>query len=783
MSALPLIPKSLRSLWLPVLFSFLLLPGAIEATNIGADPPNPSASCGCGSSRIPVRQRSDTSTSISRTEGNLVEQVPISTTQSATGPTISLTGTYNSYNADGSRANVDTVMGYGWTHSYNIFLFTQFGAMFRYDGTGRVTKYGLGPGGTFVAANGYFETLVKNSSTTFTLTQKDQTVYTFMTVTATPFSVAGPVWRLTKIVDRNGNTTTLTYSGGNLTGVTDTYGRTTTFTYNSHAKVQSINDPAGRTTTFQYDSTGHKLTQVTDPNSNSIQYSYNSLYQLTSKTDKAGRTFTYTYSANEPTSVEDSANTSPGTLSNPGNWATNQAALAANVTRTYTPATTTVTDGRGNTWKYQYDSNGYLLQATAPDGSVTSYTYDPNTLLVSSTTDANGHTTSYTYNSRGDLLTGTDALHHVITYTYEPTFNMMTSVTDPRARVTTYTIDPATGNRTQETDPLGQTRKWTYDSHGDITSYTDKNGNLVLYSYDASGNLTQETDAAGTGIQSTTQYSNDGVGNRISTTDALARVTQYQYDGLNRVIQETDAVGTPQQRTIKTTYDGEGGRIQVTDGRGIVTQYQYDLRQRPVTEIDAFGTAQQRTTTTTYDGNDNHVTATDPLSRVTQYQYDTRNRLVRETDAFGTPVQATTQTAYDPVSNIAGTTDADGHTTSYSYDALNRRSSMTDALGEETLYFYDGGTFTGPVTSGGVTVTCSQCGVTPGSALVTEQVDPDGTSSIHAGTTYLFYDALDRLLIYRPEDRLYRRLERHGVSLHDQHRRRRTDPQQLRSRR
>jgi hypothetical protein len=46
---------------------------------------------------------------------------------------------YNSYNADGSRATVDTVLGYGWTHSYNIFLFNQLDAMFRYDADGRVT--------------------------------------------------------------------------------------------------------------------------------------------------------------------------------------------------------------------------------------------------------------------------------------------------------------------------------------------------------------------------------------------------------------------------------------------------------------------------------------------------------------------------------------------------------------------------------------------------------------------------------------------------------------------
>jgi len=49
-------------------------------------------------------------------------------------------------------------MGYGWIHSYNIFLFDQLGAMFRFD-TDSVTRYGLGSCGTYIT--GDFETLVK----------------------------------------------------------------------------------------------------------------------------------------------------------------------------------------------------------------------------------------------------------------------------------------------------------------------------------------------------------------------------------------------------------------------------------------------------------------------------------------------------------------------------------------------------------------------------------------------------------------------------------------------
>jgi YD repeat-containing protein len=272
--------------WLAVAVPLLLLPQLAQAKPIGTE--NPFTCCvTCGTCPTWQVQLAPGIVQLSLTEGNLSESLDLSRTLSSTGPTLSFSAAYNSYNADGSRAQVDTLMGYGWTHSYNIFLFSQFGSMFRYDGRGRVSRYRLVPGG-FLADPGYFETLVKNNDGTFTLTQKDKTTFTFASIPNTSFLVEGPVWRLTSIVDRNGNTTTLTYTNGDLTSVTDTYGRSITLTYNSQRKLEAIADPAGRLTTFQYDSTGRQLTKITDPIGNTIQYSYNFLYQLTGKVDRMG---------------------------------------------------------------------------------------------------------------------------------------------------------------------------------------------------------------------------------------------------------------------------------------------------------------------------------------------------------------------------------------------------------------------------------------------------------------------------------------------------------------
>jgi RHS repeat-associated protein len=691
-----------------ILSHVLLAQWLAEAKYIGAQAPTKCPTCGRGPATVVSSNGGDT---ISYSEGNLTSMVPVSTGR----PTLPLAFTYNSYDADGSRAQIDTVMGYGWTHTYNTFLFDQLGSMFRYDADGRVTKYALGPGGTFSPTNGYFETLVR-VGVNFVLTTKDKTVYTFSTISGTAFLVGGPAYRLVSIVDRNGNTTTFTYSSGNLTTVTDTYGRTLTFTYNGLHKLISVTDPNGRVTTIQYDSTGHKISQITDPVGRTVQYSYNSLNQLATKTDKSGLVYTYSYSSSLPVAVRDSNTTSLATLSNPGNWAVDNTTLAATLFRAYIPATTANNDGRTNNWQYQYDSNGYVTQFTTPDSVTYSYTYDPATLNVATATDGNGHTTSYQYDAQGNLIRLTDAMGHVTTYTYEPVFNMMTSMTDPRGRVTTYGYD-VHGNRISETDPLGQTRSWTYDSHGNVLTETDKNSHTTTYQYDGFGNRIRITDALG----NVTTMTYDAAANMLTRTDANSHTTTWQYDGMDRVTKVTDATG----HFTTTAYDGDGNRISVTDRNGHTTTYQYDQRSRLIQTTDALS----HSDTNTYDGNDNRISTTDRNSHTTTYQYDARNRLTRTTDALGNFSTAT----YDGVGNRLTATDANGHTTSYQYDQINRLTNTTDALSHVTQNLYDTGTKPSCAAS------TPPCGVTPGSLLVTEMIDANGKA------TYYKYDAIDRL--------------------------------------
>ena len=531
---------------------------------IGADPVLPGTS---------TQTIDPSGTAISLTEGNLIESQSVGgindstcsscrSSQAACNNThgISFTVTYNSRDADGSRARLDTVMGYGWTHSFNSFLFSQGGSMFRFGGDGRVTKYKVNADNSFTADTGYFETLVRKTPHTFVITQKDKTKSTFNLVGGAPFGMGGPVYRLSQIRDRNNDTVTLTYSGGNLVSVRDTYGRAMTLTYDADQNLAAVTDPLGRSTSFTYDATGTQLTTITDPLGKTIRYTYNSLDQLTKKVDKDGRIFSYSYTNNKPTGSTDGVGAPNFSQSNPSNWAIDPAALAADQLLVYLPSTTSKADGRGNLWRYEYDSRGYVTKITAPDGATTRYSYDGATRMVESVTDANNHTTRHGYDSQGNRtqIILAAPFNYVTSFTYEPVFNMMTSMTDPKGRVTSFLYD-ARGNRTTETDPLLQTRQWTYDTHGNVITETDKRGTITTYTYDAGGN--RDTMIAPPPFGYINRMTYDSVGNLKTRTDPNGHTTKFDYDGLNRLLTEIDPAGN----VTRSRYDGQGDRIQMTD--------------------------------------------------------------------------------------------------------------------------------------------------------------------------------------------------------------------------
>jgi YD repeat-containing protein len=106
---------------------------------------------------------------------------------------------------------------------------------------------------------------------------------------------------LIAIIDRNGNTTQLTYDALNrLVTVTDPALRHLSFTYGSSSSylVTGVSSDVGLALSYSYD-TQNRLSQVTNPDLTTLTFAYDSQSRITSVTDSNGKILeSHTYDGN-----------------------------------------------------------------------------------------------------------------------------------------------------------------------------------------------------------------------------------------------------------------------------------------------------------------------------------------------------------------------------------------------------------------------------------------------------------------------------------------------------
>lgn len=133
-------------------------------------------------------------------------------------------------------------------------------------------------------------TRITSGDTTYTLAAKDGTKKLFDSTTGL----------LTSILDRNGNTTQLTYDTSNrLTTVTDAASRHLYFNYpdNSTTLVSSVTSDVGITLSYTYDAQG-RLIKVTNPDNTTVSFDYDANSMITAVRDNEGKVLeSHTYDA------------------------------------------------------------------------------------------------------------------------------------------------------------------------------------------------------------------------------------------------------------------------------------------------------------------------------------------------------------------------------------------------------------------------------------------------------------------------------------------------------
>ncbi|MFY1695934.1 LamG-like jellyroll fold domain-containing protein [Solwaraspora sp. WMMA2101] len=333
-----------------------------------------------------------------------------------------------------------------------------------------------------------------------------------------------------------------------------------------------------------------------------------------------------------------------------------------------------------------------------------------------------------------------EAAEHVQTTTVSNPVKIV-SVTDPGGNEVSYSYDLVSGRKVSQTDALGQTTLYGYDTGGFTSLVYDPNGNVTRSVQDERGNTIQEvtcqdqaadkcsssyyryfwnsdnvadprndrlTELRGPGSDSAqdneylSRYSYDHKGNLTELRDPVGRQMRIIYGVSGRSagmpLRVLDFSAGSQEITYTTAGDVAG----VLDAANAETTFTYDGLGRTLTEtVVTSSFPQGRTTSFTYDSVGRVVTRTGPLvtdrvsgavhRAVTCFSYSVDGFLVEErvSDASGGDVARVSTWSYDGHGRRSGSVDAEGAVTGYGYDVYGRLVEQVDPDGVVNAYEVD----------------------------------------------------------------------------------------------
>ena len=343
----------------------------------------------------------------------------------------------------------------------------------------------------------------------------------------------------------------------------------------------------------------------------------------------------------------------------------------------------------------EYDDNGHLSKITAPNGDERDFAYT-NGLLTnengvvysydlwgnrSQVTDRRGNTTTYVYDTGNRLLEVENPLNEKTVYTY--TGWNLTQVEygkvgqDP-GRVVSFGYD--SGNRLHEIT-LGSgpdaavIGSLSYDSDDNIITRTDGDARTTTYDYDQKNRVVSILDP----LSGETRLEYDAAGNLTRRTDAADNVTEYFYDDLRRLVRVEDAL----DQTVEYTYDAAGRILSVEDPNEHTNTFAYDLAGRLSTETRPLSQVFQYF----WDPKGRLESAVDAEGQRTTFTYNEDDQIL--TVAYGNPVQRTLTFTRDANGNVETCSDTDllpsGVVYSLVYDELDRVTTSDDAFLDKTV--------------------------------------------------------------------------------------------------
>ena len=544
------------------------------------------------------------------------------------------------------NASINSALGYGWSHSYDFSVTNQADTEWSvHYGDGHSSVFiplYSGNGTSFALYGGTYETLYKDPvSSLYTLTFKTGEVYLFNSNS-----------KLASIVDLDGNTTMLNYSGNNLASIVAPGGRTLTLSYNG-SLISAVTDPIGRTDSFSYD-VGGNLYHVKDANYGTTIFYYNSLHLVTKiLTPMQDTLISNTYDAQNRVIVQKDALNQPTYFS---------------YTSTSSGVTATITYPDTHTATAYHDTFYRLVQETDQLGHSKYYAYDYNNNLASLTNE-NGDHTAYSYDAFGNKLAALMPLNTNMHFAYN-SINRPTIMTNPAGDTTSINYD-AYGNAYSMHFPDGSSKNYTYYSNGLLHTYSDGLSHLTTYNYNSAGDLSSVVSPSGTKI-----FTYDLAGRRLSQKDEDSHTTNYTYNNNDMLT----GVLYPMNVSQRDSFDLDNNLIRHTDKNGYKTYFYYDVKDRLSSIHDARGGI----SSFAYDSTDNLITVTDPDNHSVSYAYDAKNSMVSKVSSLGT-----IHYGYDNLGNRTSEMDVYGNTKYFFYDSLSRKTAAEDALTNSSGFAYN----------------------------------------------------------------------------------------------
>lgn len=470
-------------------------------------------------------------------------------------------------------------------------------------------------------------------ASTVTSITRDGVLYTYSNTDQYTTTGSGDPVLTGRIVTRtNASTGTRTYKVDFTLGLTritsfkDELLRERTYGYDAKARLTSSRDPEGGGWNYIYDPRGNvtSKTRVAKPGSGLTNTSITAVYPTTC---------TNTLTCNQPTSV---------------------------------------TDARGNTVDYTYDTNSGLV-LTETDAAPTAGAVRPQTRYAYTPLQA------YYKNAAGAIVASGTPTYELTSVSTCRTIASCAGTVDETKTSYSYGSPGVANNlaRTSSTVAAGDnsvssTTTSTFDDVGNLVAVDGPlsgTADTTTYRYDADrekiGTISPDPDDSGPLHRRALRVSYNANGQPL-TIDV----------GTTNGTSDADWAAFSQRQQAKATYDGYGRPTsQSLSGAGTtyqLTQYSYDAAGR----LDCSAVRMNATQFASLPAS--ACTAQTPGStgpdRIKKMTYDAAGENTKVTLAYGTSDQSDDKsTTFTPDGNVATVTDANGNTTAYSYDGFDRQ--------------------------------------------------------------------------------------------------------------